>query len=85
MSALTIAEKRQIELSICHPESIMGAEEEKRYGLHLFVRVKGVCVYSSFEVKSKSVVLFTHTHEHTHKSLQKNQMPLVSLLNTIIG
>lgn len=83
VSALTIAEKRQIELSICHPESIMGAEEEKRYGLHLFVRVKGVCVYSSFEVKSKSVVLFTHTH--THKSLQKNQMPLVSLLNTITG
>lgn len=71
LSALTIAEKRQTELSICHPESIMGAEEEKRYGLHLFVWVKGVCVYSSFEVKSKYVVLFTHTHEHTHKSLQK--------------
>lgn len=62
-----------------------GAEEEKRYGLHLFVRVKGVCVYSSFEVKSKSVVLFTHKNEHTSLSTKKNQMPLVSLLNTITG
>lgn len=86
VSALTIAEKRQTELSICHPESIMGAEEEKRYGLHLFVWVKGVCVYSSFEVKSKYVVLFTHTHTNTHTNLyKKNQMPLVSLLNTITG
>lgn len=73
MSALTIAEKRQIELSICHPESITGAEEEKRYGLHLFVRVKGVCVYSSFEEKSKSVVLFTHKHEHTSLSTKKKK------------
>lgn len=47
MSALTIAEKRQIELSICHPESIMGAEEEKRYGLHLFVWLEGVCVFTA--------------------------------------
>lgn len=79
MSALAIAEKRQIELSIYHPESITGPEEEKRYGLHLFVRVKGVCVYSSFEEKSKSVVLFTHKHEHTSLSTKKKKKKIKCL------
>lgn len=73
VSALTIAEKRQIELSICHPESITGAEEEKRWSSSVCAGKRSVCLQQLWgEIKVRSVV-YTQTSTHTSLSTKKKK------------
>jgi len=70
VSALTIAEKRQIELSICHPESIMGAKEEKRWSSSVCAGKRSVWLQQLWG-EIKVCVVYTQTSTHTSLSTKK--------------